>query len=99
MAQYKVGNQILSEEEYKSQVHGNWIFILFGIGVLAAVLIINSLVPSDWPKYLRFSCMFGAAIFCGGILSFFADYVRKFFLISLGTAIAGGIIYWIWLMA
>ena len=54
MAEYKVSNQYLSEEEYRRHCHGNWIFIMFGVGALIAGLFVNNIMPSElYPDSVR----------------------------------------------
>jgi len=96
MAQYKIGNRYLSEEEYESHCEVNWMLALFVIGAVMAVLYAGSAVPEEWPKYFRFLVAGAAAIFSGSVLSFFAGYIRKALWFSTMLGVLSGVGYCLW---
>jgi hypothetical protein len=98
MAQYKVGNKYLNEDEYEMHAFGVWSFWLFVCGAFIVGFIIQHYVPDDWSKILRYAVVIGTGILAGIVLSALAVYVRFAVLMGLFLSVVLGILYWIWMM-
>lgn len=62
MAQYKIGNCYLTEEEYDAQSLAVWRFMLFVIGAVAAGTLLHGVYPEELSKLWRFVVSVGAAV-------------------------------------
>lgn len=96
MAYYKVGDRILSPEEYEEDGVHKWALALFIIGALLAGSAVNSFLPDDWPKYIRFPAVILAGGFAGAIVAYFARPIRNLAGWAILLAILGGIGYGVW---
>jgi hypothetical protein len=96
MAQYKVGNKYLNEDEYEMHAFGVWSFWLFVCGAFIVGFIIQHYVPDDWSKILRYAVVIGTGILAGIALSTLALYVRLLFFMGIFASAVSGIFYWVW---
>lgn len=96
MAQYKVGNKLLDEGEYEGEIIMIWGFWLFVIGALIAGMYVHSMLPAEWSKEWRFASVIAGGAFSGGVLAYFAPYVRAAFFMGLFALTVSGALYWVW---
>lgn len=96
MAHYKVGDRILSQEEYEEDGVHKWALALFIIGALLAGAAVNSFLPDDWSKYIRFPAIILAGGFAGAVVAYFAHSIRNLATWVIFLVILGGIGYGIW---
>ena len=96
MAHYRVGDRILSREEYEEDSIQKWGLALFIIGALIAGSAIHTFLPAEWPKYLRFISIILTGCVGGAIIACFARPVRNLASWGIMTAMLGGVVYGIW---
>ncbi len=77
MAHYKVGDWILSAEEYNEDLIFKWRLGLFAVGILLAGFMVHEFAPADWPKWLRFSVAIAGGTVIGGVLAYFAKQIES----------------------
>lgn len=98
MAYHKVGDQILSQEEYEEDGVHKWALALFIIGALLAGSAMNSILPDEWPKYVRFPAVILAGGFAGTVVAYFARPIRNLATWVIFLVILGGIGYGVWIL-
>lgn len=98
MAYYKIGNQILSEEEYDAQNLAVWRFVLFVMGAVVAGLFLLSTYPEELPKMWSFVCTVTAGIGVGGLMTMFAAYIRAGMSLLVLIVLMCAVIYLVWLV-
>ena len=96
MAQYKVGNRILSKEEYESECIGNWAVMLFILGAVMAGIGAHDVLPEEWSKPLRFGLIVVSGGAGGIFAAFLAEKVRTAFFVFLGIGVLALIGNWVW---
>lgn len=96
MAQHKVGDKYLNDEEYALHTFEVWSFWLFVLGAVIVGTIALNHVPSDWSKELRYGVVIGSGCIAGYMLGAWALYIRMMVYVSMGLGTIGGILYWIW---
>lgn len=96
MAQYRVGNRFLDEDEYEGEIIMIWGFWLFVIGAVGAGMYIHSMLSAEWSKEWRFAGVVAGSVFSGGILAYFAPYVRAAFFMGVFAFTVSGTLYWVW---
>jgi len=96
MAQHKVGNRILDEEEYAIESVSIWAFYLFIIGALIGGAFMLDTIPEDWQKELRYAAVVAGGIGAGGLLGALAVHIRHLFYIGLFLGGVSGVLYWTW---
>lgn len=96
MAYYKVGDRILSSEEWDDEVFFKWQIALFIIGAVVVGWGITSTVPDEWPKYIRFPLAVVSALLGGYSLTKFAKQIAELIAWLILIAIVGGIGLVIW---
>lgn len=71
MAQYRVGDRLLSQEEYNEDLIFKWKLVLFSLGLFVAWYAVQQFVPIDWDKWIRFTLIaVGGSIIGGGFACF-----------------------------
>ena len=96
MAQYKVGNKILDDEEYEFEAISIWGFWLFVIGSFFAAAFMRDVMPDDWSKELRYGIMISFAVGVGSGLAYLSVYIRQLFYMGLFVAAVTGALYFAW---
>ena len=96
MAQIKVGKKILSEEEHDQYINDAVGGFLFLVGALIAGYFLNSIIPDDWSKYIRFSLVLFPALLVGYVLNYFAPIIRSIAVIAFVALLISGVAYWVW---
>lgn len=96
MAQYKVGNKYLNDDEYALHAFEVWSFWLFVIGAFIAGAFTLDHLPEDWSKELRYAIVIGAGAAAGFALGAMALYIRLIFFIGIFLAGVSGALYWVW---
>lgn len=96
MAHYKVGDRILSQEEYEEDNIHKWGLVLFVIVALFAGSAMNSILPDEWPKYVRFPVVILVGGVAGTIAAYFVRPIRQVATWAILIAVLGGIGYGIW---
>jgi hypothetical protein len=96
MAHYRVGDRILSQEEYEEDGVHKWALLLFIIGALLAGSAMNSFLSEDWSKYIRFPVVILTGGFAGAVVAYFARPIRNLAGWAILLAILGGIGYGVW---
>lgn len=72
------------------------LFWLFVIGAVIAGMYVHSLLPVEWSKEWRFASVIAGGAFSGGILAYFAPYVRAAFFMGVFVLTVSGALYWVW---
>lgn len=96
MAQHRVGNRILDQDEYDTSVLELWQSALFIIGAAAAGLTAHHYVPGDWPRWLRFAGVIAPGAGAGLVLGYLAPFIVMFVYMALTYGAIAGVLYWVW---
>lgn len=96
MAQYKVGNKYLDDEEYVVHAFEVWSFWLFVLGAFIAGAMTLEHIPADWAKELRYGVVIASGGAAGFALSSMALYIRWLFFVGVFLACVSGALYWVW---
>ncbi|MBI1302069.1 MAG: hypothetical protein GC137_10530 [Alphaproteobacteria bacterium] len=96
MAQHKIGNRYLDDEEYELEAISMWGFWLFIIGAIIGGAYMRDIMPAEWPKEIRYAVMTGSAISVGGFLAYLSPYIRTLFYVALGLSAISGALYYAW---
>lgn len=96
MTYHKVGDRILSAEEFEEDSIQKWGLALFIIAALLAGCAMNSILPDEWPKYIRFSVVILVGSLAGTVAAYFVRPIRHVAIWAIFTAVLGGIGYGIW---
>lgn len=76
MAQYKVGDRILSQEEYDEDKIQKWGFALFIIGAVLCGIAAHASIPAEWAKVVKFGLILLSGMIGGTILAYFAKQIE-----------------------
>ena len=98
MAQYKVGNKILSQEERDEDILGFFGFILFSVTALIVGYHLKQWIPAEWAKEYRFLIIFPASIGAGYLASFLAPhaYIASIYLFAgIVWTLLGSFVWWL----
>ncbi len=98
MAYYKIGNQILSEEEYDAQSLAVWRFVLFVVVALAAGVLVHGMYSDELSKIWRFFGVVSVSAGTGGVLALYAPYIRAIVAYLLIAVLVSSLTYWLWLI-
>ncbi|HIF26237.1 MAG TPA: hypothetical protein EYG18_08595 [Micavibrio sp.] len=98
MAYYKIGNQILSEEEYDAQNLAVWRFVLFLAGAVVAGFLVNGMYSDGLPKIWRFVGVIFLGAGAGGLLALYAPYIRAIVAYLLIAVLVSSLTYGLWLI-
>ncbi len=79
MAQYRVDNRILSEEEYKDERTHLWAAALFVPGALIVGHQAHEVLPHEWSRAFRFFLIILASVIGGGVPALLAGHIRPCF--------------------
>ena len=96
MAQYKVGNKYLNDDEFEAHSLEIWGFWLFVISALITGMFVKQHIPDDWSKELRYGVLIISCGLAGYIMARLAPYIRTAFFIGIFLAMVGGALYWAW---
>ncbi len=78
MALYKVGDRLLTAEEYDQEVVFKWKIGLFVIGAAIAGFATYGFLPSGWEKWARFAIVIISGLAGGCCLAYFARQIEIF---------------------
>lgn len=76
MAQYKVGERILSQEEYNEDKIQKWGLSLFIIGAVLCGVAVHASIPADWSKIIKFALIIVSGMAGGSVLAYFAKQIE-----------------------
>lgn len=96
MAQYKIGNKYLNEDEYTVHAFEVWSFWLFIIGAFIAGAFALDHIPNEWSKEFRYAVVIATGATAGIALGAMALYIRLMFFIGVFLAGVSGALYWVW---
>ena len=99
MAYYKIGNHILSEEEYDAQNLAVWRFVLFVVGTVTVGMFLHGIMPEDFSKMGRFTVFVLLGGVVGTMLAYSAAFIRAALRISLLVCFLTITVYVIWLLS
>lgn len=96
MAQHKVGNKILSDEEFEVHAYEIWGFWLFVIGAIVTGMAVLEYMPEDWSKNVRYTALIASCGTVGFILAKLAPFIRQMFYVGIALGILAFILDWAW---
>ena len=96
MALYKVGDRILSQEEYEDDKIQKWGLVLFVMGAVFGGIAAHASIPADWAKAVKFALIIASGIASGAVLAYFAKQVETLFwwTVLLGFLFVIGYVVW-----
>lgn len=98
MAYYKVGDRLLSQEEYDEDSLHKWALGLFIGGALLTGAAVLSWLPVEWPKYVRFPIVVLTGGIAGGVGAYFTHLIRDIVAWIVMIIVISGSGYGIWLL-
>lgn len=96
MAQYKVGERILSQEEYNEDKIQKWGLFLFIIGAVLCGVAVHASIPADWSKIIKFALIIVSGMAGGSVLAYFAKQIEALvgWGIFFGLLVGAGCFVW-----
>lgn len=96
MAQHKVGNKYLNDDEYAVHALEVWSFWLFIVGAFITGAFALDHLPQDWSKGLRYVAVLASGALAGVVLGALALYIRLIFFIGISLTGVSGALYLVW---
>jgi len=96
MAQHKVGNKYLDDDEFEAhslEILGFWLFV---ITALITGMMMKQHIPDDWSKEMRYGVLLISSGLAGYIMAWLAPYIRTAFFIGVFIVMLSSALYWAW---
>ena len=96
MAYHKVGDRLLSSEEFDQDSVEKWGLALFILIAFFVGAVLHSLLPVEWPKFVRFPLLMVTGAVAGVVAAYFARIIRNLFLWIIRLGIVSSMGYGVW---